>query len=109
MKKFLSTLSILLAIFAVQTFPVSADDSHHKVEAQKTYAGKGEVVVLDKSASKVKLKHEAIAELDWPAMTMFFPVDDKAKIETLKDGDKVEFKFTKSTSGPVITEIKPAK
>jgi Cu/Ag efflux protein CusF len=49
-----------------------ADDAHHpKTEAQKNYAAKGEVIAVDKAAGKVKLKHEAIPEREWPTMTMF--------------------------------------
>ncbi|EEF26073.1 conserved hypothetical protein [Ricinus communis] len=69
--------------------PVYANDAHHpKADVQKSYAAKGEVVVVDKAAGKVKLKHEAIPELDWPAMTMFFAVADKSQLESLAVGDQ---------------------
>jgi Cu(I)/Ag(I) efflux system protein CusF len=91
--------------------PAIANDEHHQTtDTQKTYSGKGEVVLVDKSAGKLKLKHEAIPDLDWPAMTMFFPVSDKSKMDSLKAGDKVEFQFVKSPGGaPLITEIKSLK
>lgn len=106
---FITTLA--LAAFSITVMPGYADDTHHpKAEAQKSYAAKGEVVTVDKAAGKVKLKHEAIAELEWPAMTMFFAVADKAQLDTLEAGARVEFQFVKvSGSAPLITEIKPAK
>lgn len=98
-------------LFGVAVAPTYANDAHHqKAEAQKSYAVKGEVVVVDKDAGKVKLKHEAIPELDWPAMTMFFPVGDKSQLGALKVGDKVEFEFVKPNGGgPLIINIQPMK
>lgn len=106
MKKLLIAFitSTLLGISAAPTY---ANDAHHpKAGEQQSYVVKGEVVVIDQDAGKVKLKHEAVPELKWPAMTMFFPVADKTQLDTLKVGDQVEFEFTKTTNGPVINQIK---
>lgn len=109
MKRFLLVVAAIAA-FSITMQPVQANDSHHaKAEAQKSYAVKGEVVAVDKVGGKVKLKHEAIPELDWPAMTMFFPVADKAQLDALKAGDQVNFEFVKNDNGPLITQIKAAK
>ncbi len=109
MQRFLMVVAAMAA-FSITTLPVQADDSHHpKAEAQKSYSAKGEVVAVDKDAGKVKLKHEAVPELDWPAMTMFFPVADKAQLDALKAGDQVNFEFVKIENGPLITQIKTAK
>jgi len=110
MKKLLIS-TFALAAFGVAAVPASADDPHPpKAEAQKSYAAKGEVMAVDKAAGKVKLKHEAIAELEWPAMTMFFAVADKAQLDALSAGTRVEFQFVKANSGaPLITQIKPVK
>ncbi|MFY9326813.1 MAG: copper-binding protein [Georgfuchsia sp.] len=79
-------------------------------EAQKSHTVNGEVVAVDKAASKVKLKHEAVPELQWPAMTMFFAVADKSQLAVLKPGDQVKFEFVKvSGDSPLITQIKIAK
>lgn len=110
MKKILISL-VALAVLGIAAAPVSANDAHQpKAEAQKSYVVKGEVVAIDKPASKVKLKHEAVPELDWPAMTMFFPVVEKSQLDTLNVGDQVEFEFVKANGGaPQITQIKPLK
>lgn len=91
--------------------PIYANDAHHPQAAvQKSYAVKGEVVVVDKATGKVKLKHEAIPELDWPAMTMFFQVADKSQLDVLRAGDQVEFEFVKTNgAAPLITQIKVIK
>ena len=62
------------------------------------------------TAGKVTLKHEAVAELKWPAMTMFFTVADKAQLNAVDVGTRVEFQFVKVNGGaPLITQIKPVK
>ena len=77
MKKLLVSV-VMFAAFGVAITPIYANDAHHpKAVAQKSYTVKGEVVAVEKAAGKVKLNHEAVPELDWPAMTMFFPVADK--------------------------------
>jgi Cu(I)/Ag(I) efflux system protein CusF len=90
---------------------VYANDAHHQsTESQKTYTSKGEIVDIDSVSNRVKLKHEAIPELRWPAMTMFFKVADKALPNTLKVGDQVEFELVKvEGSGTLITKIRPIK
>jgi len=110
MKKLLIS-AFALAVFGIAAVPAYADDAHHpQAAAQKTYTAKGEVVAVDKAAGKVKLKHEAIPELEWPAMTMFFAVADKAQLEALDAGTRVEFQFAKANGGaPLITQIKPVK
>lgn len=106
MKRFLIVVAAMVAL-SITTLPVQANDAHHpKAEAQKSYAVKGEVVAVDKVGGKVKLKHEAVPELDWPAMTMFFPVADQAQLDALKAGDQVNFEFVKNDNGPLITQIK---
>ncbi|OGV73533.1 MAG: cation transporter [Methylophilales bacterium RIFCSPHIGHO2_02_FULL_57_10] len=110
MKKVLISV-VAFAVLGIAVTPIYADDAHHpKTEAQKSYAVKGEVVAVDKAAGRVKLKHEAVPELDWPAMTMFFPVADKSQLDAVKAGDQVEFQFVKANGGaPLITQIKSVK
>lgn len=64
MKKLLISVFAFM-VFGISNTPIFANDAHHpKAEAQKSYAVKGEVVDMDKAAGEVKLKHEAIPELD---------------------------------------------
>ncbi len=74
MKKFLMAV-IAFSVLGMAAMPTCADDtheSHHpKADAQKSYTVKGDVVSVDQSAGKVKVKHEAVPELDWQSMTMF--------------------------------------
>lgn len=54
---------------------------------------------------KVKINHEAIPALDWPPMSMFFRVRDKALLEGIAVGDKVRFELEKGATGLEITRM----
>ncbi|CAG0979167.1 Cation efflux system protein CusF [Methylophilaceae bacterium] len=109
MKRFLISIAALAAL-GIAAMHAQADDAHHpKTGAQTIYTVKGEVVEVDKAAGKVKLKHEAVPELEWPAMTMFFSVAEKSQLDGLKMNDQVYFEFVRTNGGsPLITRIKTA-
>jgi len=108
MKRFLIMISVAFGLVTMNAY--ASDYTQTTIDIQKSYTVKGVVVAIDKVAIKVKLKHEAIPELNWPAMTMFFSLADKSQLETLVVGNKVEFQLIKTSSGmPLITEIKAIK
>lgn len=93
------TLVSGLAISAVigvahAEIPAHAHDKAQQMEAhsaaRKVYAGVG--VLKGVKTGKVQITHEPIAELEWPAMTMWFvlqvPVPREVKI-----GDNVYFEM----------------
>ena len=59
--------------------------------AESMPIGRGKVVGIDLKRGKVTLAHEAIAQLNWPAMTMDFSVKDSQQLAKLKVNDAVEF------------------
>jgi Cu/Ag efflux protein CusF len=74
---------------------VLADDS----------VNQGEVRKVDKSAGKITIKHGELKTLDMPAMTMVFQVADKAMLEQVKAGDKVNFSADKVGGQFTLTKI----
>lgn len=66
----------------------------------------GEVQKIDLAQSKVTVKHEAIKNLDMPAMTMVFFAPDKAAIESLKAGDKKQFEFGDMNGRMIVKQVK---
>ena len=64
------------------------------------------VTRVDPARSSVTIAHEPVESLKWPAMTMGFKVEDKAMLEKLKPGEKVDFSFRKSGKDYVLTEVK---
>ncbi|MBL0675005.1 copper-binding protein [Aeromonas dhakensis] len=52
---------------------------------------KGIITRIDEANGKLGIKHEAIANLKMPAMTMVFQVADPALLKDLQVGDAVRF------------------
>ncbi len=75
-------------------------------KAGVTHKGKGTVKSVDGAKGTVSLSHEPIQSMNWSAMTMTFKAKDKAMLEKVKPGAKVEFSFVQSGKDYVVTEIK---
>ena len=64
--------------------PVAAADAHK---------GTGKVLSVDAASGRIELEHDAIASLQWPAMSMGFQAEDKSQLASIKPGDRVEFEL----------------
>jgi Cu(I)/Ag(I) efflux system protein CusF len=72
--------------------------------------GKGIVKKIDSAAGTINISHEAIAVLQWPAMTMDFKVADRKLLANLKAGQSIVFGMSKDlVVGYVITRIELTK
>ena len=69
----------------------------------------GEVKKIDKEQGKITLKHGAIKHMDMPGMTMVFHVKDKAMLDTVKTGDKVQFMVVDEGGKMTVTQIQAGK
>jgi Cu(I)/Ag(I) efflux system periplasmic protein CusF len=97
MKK-LFAIALLLA--AIPFAAVAAED----------IPGKGIVKKVDAAAGVVKLAHEPIPAIKWPAMTMDIKVKDAKLLTGLKPEQKVNFSLVKGADGQyVISRIEAAK
>ncbi|MBY5903114.1 copper-binding protein [Rhizobium leguminosarum] len=67
---------------------------------------KGVVNKVDVKAKKVTIKHEDLKNLDMPAMTMVFRVEDPALLERLKEGSNIEFVAERVNGKLTVTEVK---
>ncbi|WP_077964313.1 copper-binding protein [Ensifer adhaerens] len=91
-------------LFAALTLAVSA-----ATFALPTHAAeftKGVVKKLDTKAKKVTIAHEDLKNLDMPAMTMVFRVNDDAVLAKLKEGAAIEFVADRVNGKLTVTEIK---
>ena len=69
-----------------------------------------EVRKVDVKTGKIILRHGEIKNLDMPPMTMVFTARDKALLEGVKAGDKVQFAADKDAAGEyIVTAIQPKK
>ena len=59
--------------------------------AQEAAMSAGEIVKVDKEASKLIIKHGPLDNLKMPAMTMAFKAKAPAMLEQVQAGDKVHF------------------
>ena len=66
----------------------------------------GQVRKIDKEAGKLTIKHERIANLNMPPMTMVFRVKEKSMLQNLQVGDTIQFKAVDKNGVLTITEIK---
>lgn len=74
----------------------------------QTYMTKGTIQSVDHEAGTVKIAHEAVPSLNWPAMTMEFKLSSAQDSVGLKEGEQVEFHFTEESAGQyAITQISP--
>lgn len=61
---------------------------------------------VDAAKGRVTLAHGAVTSLNWPAMTMGFSVKNKALLDKLAAGKKVDVEFTQQGGDYVITSVK---
>jgi len=73
--------------------------------AAKTGKGVGEITSIDERAGTVTIKHEAIPEVSWPAMTMAFKANPSSLLTGLKVGEKVSFDVSVKGSDAEVTSI----
>ena len=69
----------------------------------------GEVTRVDPRAGKLTIRHEEIKNLDMPAMTMVFALQDASQLKDIKPGDKLRFHVEERNGALTITKIKRAQ
>lgn len=76
----------------------------------EAYMAHGRINRVDKAEGTVNVTHGPIKALNWPGMTMSFPVLDKAALFGLTPGETVDFDLARGADGQyAITRIVPAK
>jgi Cu(I)/Ag(I) efflux system protein CusF len=81
-------------------------DTAKKSAEAKSHKGVGVVKSVDGEKGTVSIAHEPVTSMSWPAMTMTFKAKDKAMLEHVKPGAKVEFSFVQSGKDYIVTKIK---
>ena len=84
-----AAIALFILLAGYQQAPVKEEAKEGaKDEPIKQYALHGEVLRLDAQGKIAAIKHEKIG--DWmEAMTMEFPVKDKAEFDKLRAGEKI--------------------
>ena len=94
MSKFVKTLALALVALPLALPTLAADYT------------KGTVQKVDTKAGKLTIRHEELANLDMPAMTMVFVVADPAMLETGKEGQAIEFVAERVRGKLTVVEMK---
>ena len=90
---------LVAGLFAIPSAVVYA-------QTAPTHQATGVVKSMDRAKSAVMLAHDPVKSLNWPAMTMPFTVKDKALLDKLQPGKKIEFQFVQEGKNYVITSVK---
>ncbi len=93
---------------AYSATPPAGETRHeHEVSRLTTQEGFGVLKGVDTAQHKVKIAHEPVPSLNWPAMTMWFPL--RAQLMGIKEGDNVRFELQQENGQWVITHIEHRK
>ncbi len=84
---------------------MSDGDTEGVDEPSKVVTGSGTVQSIMAGMKMVNLKHKAIDELGWPAMTMDFTVADDVDLSTLSVNENVMFQLEERDDKYLITSI----
>ncbi len=109
----LMTRTLFVAGALMTTVPmVQAETMQHDMSkmtmpmAANQYPLNGTVVSIDEANKQVTLSHDAVKELNWPAMTMPFSVADVSLLKGLKSGQHIMAMFTtKEGQSPTIVSL----
>lgn len=113
----MNTIKQILAISAVAVgiaLPMSSF-AQASMEPGKTEAAQsasltdGEIKKVDLDNGKVTIKHGEIKHMEMPGMTMVFSVKEKALLDKVEAGQKIQFIVTQDNGRMIVTEIKIEK
>ncbi len=75
-------------------------------KASVTHKAEATVKSADANAGTVTLDHGPVPTMNWPSMSMTFKVKDKAMLDKLGTGKKVDVEFVQEGKDYVITAVK---
>lgn len=102
--------AVLLGVaLAVPVWAQKSSDDHSAHHAGATVPSaslsEGEIRRIDKQAKKLTIKHGPLKNLDMPAMTMVFQVQDPAMLDQVKVGESIKFVAEKTGGAFTVTRI----
>ena len=114
MKPILTTFALGLALsVGLPVWAAGEHGGHDHGMASSSMANAmlsdGIVKKVDKSQSKITLKHGPIENMGMPGMTMVFRVTDASLLDQVKAGDKVRFQAEKMNGAIMVTKLEMAK
>lgn len=112
----MKSFNAIVVSTALVAIPITAlSDQPHShlplilVSATQEAMTEGEVRKVDPATKKITIRHDELKNLDMPAMTMVFQVQDPAMLEKVKAGDKIKFRADKINGIFTIVEMETVK
>lgn len=107
-------LSAALAVSLLFAVPAMAGTEHagHGEEAhpvQSASLAEGQVRKIDREQGRLTLKHGPLENLDMPAMTMVFRVQNPAMLDKVAPGDSVRFLAERVNGAITVTRLETLK
>lgn len=103
----LTTTTAVTALAQPVAKPVAAmSGMAMPASATKTGRGTGVITAIDAATGTVTIRHQPIATLGWPAMTMGFKARPPALLKGLKVGQKIGFDANQASGLPELTAIR---
>src|SRR3974390_2976974 len=73
-------------------------------QAAEKAVGKGMIKEVDKEGRQLRIAHDPIPALQWPAMVMAFRVAPGVDLAALSPGAKITFTLSKNAAGGYVIE-----
>lgn len=110
-RKIMSAVYVAILSVSPAVWGMDMGEEHHEhpksaAVAQATIKASGTVKQIADNHESVRIFHDPIAELKWPAMTMPFEVVDHELTHPLEVGDKVDFEFIQKEGKNIIVRMK---
>lgn len=94
-----------LAALSLSSVPAAFAEATPATTSAADTMSTGEVKKVDKSTGKMTIKHGPLANLGMDAMTMVFRVQDKAMLDQVKVGDKINFVAEEPNGQLTVTKL----
>ena len=94
-----------LAALTLSSVPAAFAEATQATASAADAMSTGEVKKVDKSSGKMTIKHGPLANLGMDAMTMVFRVQDKAMLDQVKAGDKINFVAEEPNGQLTVTRL----
>lgn len=102
---------ICFTLYALTASALAMGDEYHdhgekSVVAEKAIAASGTVKFIAEDHASVRIFHDPIPSLKWPAMNMPFEVVDHDLTHPLEIGDRVDFEFVQKEGKNIIVRMR---
>ena len=108
--KFLRTLCVVLVTMSPMIWGMDMGENHNHpkeiVMSEHTIHASGTIKAIAENHESVRIFHDPIPALKWPAMNMPFEVIDHELTHPLSVGDRVDFEFIQKEGKNIIVRIK---